>query len=305
MDPDPDLDETFDTKDKHWPNLKNSWAIKEAAGEPQAKISVRNLQTTIHIGRDAWGREGKLQPALISVTVSLRKPFEYASVQDTVNSSTVHYGILSKTILEAVQEFHDKGGVSTKEGKSSTMKALMDHIAGHLTSYSLDGAPNSNPLVLESHKPLLDRKLVSWLNLKVTLPKALLNSTTGVSRSGAIVFDVRFLDPSFNLNRIVDNHAMSLVLHDLRVSALVGVNSNERLARQLVIANIEIDEWITERDLYNELEELVYKVNPPILPTQTTTNIKLTLLPDNRRILLPNSRISRKSLRLANNPLHY
>jgi dihydroneopterin aldolase len=249
-----------DPNNKHWPKLKNSWAIKEVAGEAHAKISVRNLQATIQVGRDAWGREGKVQPALISATVALRKPFEYASVHDIVNSSTVHYGILSKAIMEAVQEFHDKRGVSTKEGRTSTVNALMDHIAGHLTSYSLDGAPNFNPLALKDRTPLLDRKLVSSLDLRVTLPKALLNSTTGVSRCGTIVFDLVFLDPRFEPNNIEDSYASSLVLHDLRVSTLIGVNSNERLAKQLVIASIEIDEWIMERDMYNELEELVFKV---------------------------------------------
>jgi dihydroneopterin aldolase len=252
-----------DPNNKYWPKLKNSWTIREAAGEAHAKISVRNLQATIQVGRDAWGREGKVQPALISATVALRKPFEYASVQDTVNSSTVHYGILSKAILEAVQEFHGKRGMSTKEGRTSSVKALMDHIAGHLTSYSLDGAPNFNPLVLKDHTPLLDRKLVSSLDLTVTLPKALLNSTTGVSRCGTIVFDVLSLDPRLTPNQIGDSYASSLLIHDLRVSTLIGVNSNERLAKQLVIANIEIDEWITERDMYNELEELASKVRQP------------------------------------------
>ena len=295
--------EIFDSTDKHWPNLRNSWTIKEAAGEPHGKISVRNLQAIIRIGRDAWGREGKLQPVLISATVSLRKPFEYASVQDTVNSSTVHYGVLSKAILEAVQHFHDKGGASTKEGKPSTVKALMDHIAGHLTSCSLDGAHSFNPLALEDHKPLLDRQIVSSLDLKVTLPKALLNSTTGVSRCGTIVFDVRFLDPKLNPNKIEDNYAMSLVLHDVRVPTIIGVNSNERLAKQLVVANIEIDEWITERDLHNELEELVFNVSPPI--SRFLVNIKLTLLPDYWGVLFPNPGISRKSRRLANIPVRY
>jgi len=244
---------------KHLPELKNSWTIKEAAGEAHAKISVRNLQAIIQVGRDAWGREGKIQPVLISATVSLRKPFEYASVHDTVSRSTVHYGILSKAVLEAVKDFHGEGGVVTdyESGRATTVKALMNYISGHLTSYSLDGAPNVNPLGLKDHEPLLDRQLVSSLDLTVTLPKGLLNSTTGVSRTGTIVFEI--LDQRVDRSSITDPYAMSLALHDFRVSTLIGVNSNERLAKQLVIANIEIDEWITERDVYNELEEVVFK----------------------------------------------
>ena len=243
------------------PTLKTSWDIAKELGRPPAKISVRNLEAIIQVGKDAWGRERKVQPVLISATVSLRRPFGFASMQDTVNDSTIHYGSLSKVILEAAQDFHDQGGVSTKNGKQSSVKALMDHIKANLHTRSLSGStyhtnrPSlSVPASIAS--TLLDRALVSLLELEIRLPKALLNSMTGVSRLSTTFFG--------HIGEALDHRecwGMSLVLRNLQISTLIGVNLNERLAKQLVIANVEIDVWITEQDVYNELEEIVVKVS--------------------------------------------
>lgn len=250
-------------EDIYWPLVMNSWGLSQALGQPPAKVSVRNLQAIIRVGKDAWGREGKVQPVLISATVSLRKPFGDASVQDKVNASTIHYGTLSKAILEAAQGFHDKGGVETAQGKKSSVKALMDHIQDKLTSFTLDGRPYFGYSLPPSARPddddvttFLDRSLVSSLELEVTLPKALLNSTTGVSR--IITTILGQLD---KIREYEENWGMNIVLRDLQVSTLIGVNSNEQLAKQLVIANIEIDLWLTKQDVYNELEEVVVKVS--------------------------------------------
>ncbi len=174
------------------------------------------------------GREGNVQPVLVSAVVSLRQPFGTASVQDKVNESTIHYGTLSRAILEATREFHDKGSASINDGNLSTVKDLISHIEKKL-------APQ------EEQDPdiLLDRSLVSSLELEVTLPKALLNSTTGVSRTSTILFDALGERRKYQQ----EYRGMSVVLRDLRVATLIGVNSNERLAKQLVIANIELDLW--------------------------------------------------------------
>lgn len=244
--------------------FRNSWDLFIAKGQPPAIISVRNLQATIRVGKDAWGREGKVQPVLISATVSLRQPFDSASVHDLVNPSTIHYGTLSKVILEAVQEFHDQGGVSTQRGKDSSVKALLDHVDLKLTSFSLDGKrrPNFNDLepgggrLIKGAETFLDPALVKALELEVTLPKGLLNSTTGVSR---ISTTVRSEIDDFRAYQ--EYWGSSIVLRNLQVSTLIGVNSNERLAKQLVIATIETDVWATTQDVYNQLEEVAVKVS--------------------------------------------
>jgi dihydroneopterin aldolase len=252
-------------EDIYWPSVMNSWDASIAIGQPPARISVRNLQTTIRVGTDAWGREGKVQPVLISATVSLRKPFDNASVRDTVNASTIHYGTLSKAILEAAQEFHDKGGKSTKLGELSTVKDLMNHIAGHLTDRSLSGRYLEffGASVGRRDKPLLESSVVSSLELEVTLPKALLNSTTGVSRCSTAALNgiIGEILHNYAQEKLDGHYGISIVLRDLQVSTLIGVNSNERRAKQLVIANIEIDVWIMKQDVYNELEEIAVKVS--------------------------------------------
>ncbi|KAG0650696.1 hypothetical protein D0Z07_2484 [Hyphodiscus hymeniophilus] len=222
-----------------WPNLKNSWDLQRDLRQPPAKISVRNLQAILRVGRDAWGREGQVQPVLISATVSLRQPFDTASVQDEVTQSTINYGTLSIAILEAAHKFHDRGSAPTIDGSLSTVSDLISTIEQRIA-----------PKVGEAPDALIQRSLVSSLELEITLPKALLNSTTGVSRTSATLFDA--------LNE-QEYRGMSVVLRDLRVSTLIGLNPNERLAKQLVIANIELDLWVTKQDIYNELEQIVVK----------------------------------------------
>ena len=247
----------------YWPAVMNSWDLAVAVGQPPAKISVRNLQAIIRVGNDAWGREGKVQPVLISATVSLRKPFGTASIEDKVDSNTIHYGTLSKAILEAAKDFHDRGGVETALGKQSSVKALTVHIEDKLTSFTLDGERYFGHLVsigsrhgrIDDAVTFLDRSLVHSLELEITLPKALLSSTIGVSRRSTTLLG------EINTPGDYEEHwGMSIVLRGLQVPTLIGVNSNERLAKQLVIANIEIDLWLTKQDVYNELEEIVVKV---------------------------------------------
>ncbi|OCL02078.1 hypothetical protein AOQ84DRAFT_305424 [Glonium stellatum] len=67
------------------------------------QISVSNLRVTANAGVDVWGRK-KPQPALLTVTVSLPQPFSSAAEGDVVDSSTVHYGKLSKSVILSIEE---------------------------------------------------------------------------------------------------------------------------------------------------------------------------------------------------------
>jgi len=53
---------------------------------------------------------------------------------------------------------------------------------------------------------------------------------------------------------------MVLKLHELRVPAIIGVNGNERKAKQVVVCSVEMERWDRMVDAYNELEEIVVKV---------------------------------------------
>jgi dihydroneopterin aldolase len=239
--------------------IQTSREIAALAGEPRATIRVRNLQTNIKIGRDAWGRAEKVQPVLISASVSLRQSFETASEQDTVNASTIHYGTLSKAILEAAGYFN-------ATTRLTTSRQFLDYLMGHLTSYTFDGKENANPTSVNDWTPVLDTSMIRSLELKITLPKASLLGT-GVSLVGSCWYSdwkIQNGDP--------DNYSMELTLQGLRIPTLIGVNPNERLAKQIVVADIKIDQWTTEKDTYPELEEVVVKVSTFALSSNFKAN---------------------------------
>jgi dihydroneopterin aldolase len=223
--------------------LKSSWQIAATAGEPHSTIRVQNLQASVWWGRDAWGQAEKTQPILISATISLRQPFEKASTEDSVNnSSTVNYGTLSRAILDAVDNF-------PLLCTDRTLPSLLNQILCRLTTRDLDSRePTYNGDCF--FPPVLERTTLKSLELKLMLPKASLIGS-GVGLSGTIVYAE---------SGEVEAYSMTLKLCGLRIPTLIGVNPNERLAKQVVVANIELDCWSKAADLYNELEEIVVKV---------------------------------------------
>lgn len=73
------------------------WHARPAQTAVTDKITVHNLQASVEAGVDVWDRPKK-QRALLTVALSLAKPFESAAQADALDNSTVHYGILSKAI---------------------------------------------------------------------------------------------------------------------------------------------------------------------------------------------------------------
>lgn len=255
-----------------------SWDLLQEAGKQHSVIRVRNLQTSLVVGRDAWGREGKAQPLLISASVSLREPFQSASNEDAVTGSTVHYGILSKKILETCKLFsvnpeeHSmktlsslareiEHGLTRREATSSAPGSLFWELREGITPETLSNlaleidhgltrmeiassAPTPTPAILPS-------SVVKLLEIKVMLPKASLLGE-GVSLTDfSLLYDGSILK------------AYVLTLHDLKIPTLIGVNPNERLAKQLVVATIKIDgiERPRPSHFYHVLEQIVVKVS--------------------------------------------
>ncbi|KAH8657431.1 Dihydroneopterin aldolase-domain-containing protein [Tricladium varicosporioides] len=216
--------------------LSPRFELDRAAGQSPAAIHVRNLQTILTIGKDAWGRVGKSQPVLISTSVFLTKPFESASDEDAVTNSTIHYGILSKRILEASALFSPGRNVKGQY-ESRTLRKLIHCIYQSLTQPLDDGGD-----------PILSTSVYNLLELSIMLPKGSLIGT-GVSLTFA------------GLSNIAEQSTMSmnLALHNLRIPTLIGVNPNERLAKQIVVANVEIDGYGLLGDVYCELEQVVVK----------------------------------------------
>ena len=67
------------------------------------QITISNLRTVANSGYDAWGRP-KAQPVSISIRLYLAQSTSPAANDDSVNSSTVHYGSLSKLLLSRVEQ---------------------------------------------------------------------------------------------------------------------------------------------------------------------------------------------------------
>ncbi|KAF4629213.1 hypothetical protein G7Y89_g8941 [Cudoniella acicularis] len=227
--------------DKYALEILNRSDLAHEASKAPAIIRVKNLQTTLAVGTDVWGREGKRQPVLVSASVSLRKPFESASEEDAVTSSTIHYGILSKKILEACEAYASTTSTAATDAPS-TVTSLLDIIFHFLTHSGSPSGINFN------EPPVLTSSVISSLEVTAMLPKGSLLGS-GASLTQAYVYSP--VEPKA-LSRV-------LALHNLSIPTLIGVNPNERLAKQIVIANIELDQWTDAVDPYPQLEQVVVK----------------------------------------------
>ena len=84
------------------------------------------------------------------------------------------------------------------------------------------------------------------------LPKASLLGN-GVSLSGGELLGI--------IPEKMQSCSLKLKIHDLRIPTLIGLNANERLAKQMVVTSLEIDNWVEEQGHYVQIEQLVVKVN--------------------------------------------
>ncbi|KAF2815932.1 uncharacterized protein BDZ99DRAFT_126070 [Mytilinidion resinicola] len=184
----------------------------KSAVENADKISVRNLSVTSNSGLDVWGRQ-KRQPALLSITAFLAHTFDQAAQSDAVDSSTVHYGILSKSLQGVIE--------NSKEWQSTFTLARDLNVA----AYSI-AAPGT----------------LIGCELDIFYPKACMQG------DGA----------GYIISTTDEGIFATLYLKSVRIPCLIGVNSNERQAKQPVIANL----WIENvheaySDAYNEAEKIL------------------------------------------------
>lgn len=239
-------------------SLHSLWAVRHAAGEPLAVVRVRDLSTAVVGPQDAWGRKNATQPVTISAELHFSRAFEASVNGDSVTAGdTVHYGTLSKLILACVERSNEHAHAqvlaqaqaaqaSQVAVESVDLRVLLEMIWIVLTGRNVNGddaAPEA--------KPLLDLSRLRFMSLTVTLPKASLLGE-GVSLTAANVFPPHLASLSM--------YGLALKVHRLRVPTLIGVNSNERMAKQFVVADVEIDKFDYYPDLYCELESLVVKV---------------------------------------------
>lgn len=225
-------------------SLRSTWAVRHAAGEPVAVVRVRNLQTVVVGPQDAWGRKNATQPVVISAELHFSRIFEASVTGDNVTSGdTVHYGTLSKLILACVERSNEHVVAGANE---VDLRVLLEMIWIVLTGRNVNGDDAG-----AEAKPLLDLARLRFMSLTVTLPKASLLGE-GVSLTASNVFPPHL--------PVLSMYGLAVKVHKLRVPTLIGVNSNERKAKQFVVVDVEIDKFDYYPDFYCELESLVVKV---------------------------------------------
>lgn len=245
------------------PPLLTHPRLRALAPDPPAVVSVRNLRATLHrSGHDAWNRPGKQQPCLISVEVGFLSEFDTAASTDRLGADTLHYGMLSKAVLGCVSaveaEEKDVIGLEGEKGVVHVLKAVwMD-----LTALELDGRPRDAGWMRQG-KAVVDLRRVRFLSVTVALPKASLLGE-GVSLTASAVFDA-------GGSGTMEARAMALEITRLRVPTLVGVNDNERLAKQFVIVTVTLEGLVREQDFYTHIERDVVQVRSRFHKTHVIT----------------------------------
>ncbi|KAI1774003.1 Dihydroneopterin aldolase-domain-containing protein [Hypoxylon cercidicola] len=260
--------------------LVSTWRALADAGEPVAVVRVRNLQGAIPVGRDAWGRPGKLQPVLLSSSVSFAAPFvaspESSGNADKLDDGTVHYGTLSKTLLGSLELWGQANKPRTAGSPAQNVAAAAIVATGsakdvqaprtadvvellwvRMTGRVVDGSRIALPL---DQLPFLDASKLRSLALTVQLPKASLLGA-GVSLTTTASFREDVLkdgkdNESSNKNPL-RSYSRSLRIAGLHVPTLVGVNSNERKAKQMLVADVEIDRFDVADDIHSDLEKMI------------------------------------------------
>lgn len=228
-------------------------------------IKVKSLHATIQGPQDAWGRPDRPQPIAISAAVSLDAPFGASSATDTVATDTVHYGLLSKAILSILPTAAPAG----------SLRHLLDTMWTEMTGFDSRGRRH-----VRHQQPFLHFAQLRALEITLRLPKAtLLGEGVSLTVAGGFEAAAAAADSEEALVKsVMRQSAVSLRIHGLRVPTLVGVNSNERLAKQVVVASVEIDRLEDDLDVYPELEQVVVQVCCQAPTSLTTSLITLELV---------------------------
>lgn len=196
-------------------------------GKPWCRdgISVRDLQlrSPPNDGLDAWGRE-KEQPVLLSVHLSFKSGFDSAADNDTLDESTMHYGVLSKNL----------------RGISSTGSwGDLGNLAGRVLA------------VIRATPPGID--IMEHVTIEIKLPKASLLGE-------AVIFVMHW---HYTGRGVVFDRMLHI--KNICIPTLIGVNSNEREARQKLIVNV----WFGnpgngQCNSYVDLEQALTKVRQEV-----------------------------------------
>ncbi|EPQ55580.1 tetrahydrobiopterin biosynthesis enzymes-like protein [Gloeophyllum trabeum ATCC 11539] len=173
------------------------------------KVFVESLSLSANIGPDWWGRPRE-QPVLISVYLTLQPSSLDRTAETDDVSDTVNYGTLSKTVTQRVEEeFKDQ-----------------------LRSHGLHGVAAA---VTHTATALAGGKALE-VKVRVEAPKAILLA------DGLALETVWEVDAESGQSDLGSLKKRKVLVKDLILAVIIGVNPPEREAKQRVILNLEFEE---------------------------------------------------------------
>lgn len=179
-------------------------------------ISLRNLHTTAIIGPDAWARDAKPQPLVLSLQLTIDTTS--AGKSDNV-ANTFSYGQMCKDVVAKVE----RGDFMS-----------IDHLTMEIASLADDWPGES-------------------LKIMALAPKALLRVEGGFGRE--VWLRRREIEgrESGRLMWYVESHEW--VLRGIRVACVIGVNKHERLEKQDVVVDLRCLGEGGEEEYSEQIEE--------------------------------------------------
>lgn len=185
------------------------------------RVAIDALRVVANASYDAFGRK-KSQPVDVDVTLSLEQPMSSAAATDALDTSTVHYGDLSKTVMQAVQ---------VRAGDWQQPHGLLVYLAENILQFAQS------------------RSTIASLSLSLRFPKSSLASPYGWGLS-------------FNHNLALNAICLEYELRRFEVPVLIGVNSHERLMKQKTVFDLTIDRLVPDiaNECY-QVEQILSKVS--------------------------------------------
>ncbi|KAB8302884.1 hypothetical protein EYC80_006209 [Monilinia laxa] len=218
------------------------WELWKAREEPVAIIEVKDLRLSARVGADAWGWDWDIdncptQPILVSMSLSLRQPFKTASEKDDLTDDTIHYGRLRSGIIEAVKNYN-----SSDPKFNSPMHFCPGIIIMYIAEYFSQIAK------------LTTGKHINWSSYKLMLPKSCL-----LGAGMSLTVETLYNEPSPKNKVGAWGASCVLRVHDLTVPTIIGMLDKERLVKQNVVANVEIDRYQSVGDLHWDVQNMITK----------------------------------------------
>lgn len=197
-------------------------------------VTVRSLSHVLTVGADIWGRQ-KPQPVQLTIKIGLAQPFASAAASDSVDTSTVHYGDLSKSVFALCEKFEREGTGSILNLGRVIMSGILDSRA--------------------------DR--IAYMELDIYLPKAT-RYGVGVETSLKLTRQPQLASSSLTIHRLAVPCIIGVNAHERGLKQMVKATvSIDRPGSALIEAFYELEQLVVktiEESAYETLEALAEEV---------------------------------------------